>query len=181
MKHLILFSTLLLASLLQPLYAEEAPPDTALDNNEVAQEISDLKEQVIKLNRDLFILQEELLFPAETQVAVFVSVDSGAFFKIDSIELRLDDKKVTNYLYTEHEQQALARGGIQRLWVGNIKSGEHELVAFCKGLNNEGRAMERATAINFSKDDENAAMLEIKIIDSNADMRAHFSIEQWES
>lgn len=169
---------LLLLFILWPLSftLSAADSDTAV----LAQEISDLKEQMIQLNRDLFILQEELLFPAETQLAVFLSTDSGVFFRIDSVELRLNDQPVTHYLYTEHEQQALARGGVQRLWTGNIKQGEHELVAFCQGIDPQGRNIEQAAAVNFSKSDDEAALLEIRIIDNSADMRAHIRIEPWQ-
>jgi hypothetical protein len=48
--------------------AAPAPATTAsLDDR-----IQDAKADVIRLNRDLMILEEELLFPASTQVAVFV-------------------------------------------------------------------------------------------------------------
>lgn len=179
MKHkpLFILAAFFMLTTAPAISAAETADD---DNAELAGEISNLKEKVIDMNRDLFILQEELLFPARTQVAVFLSVDSGAFFKLDSVELRLDDKAVTHYLYTDHQREALARGGIQRLWTGNIKSGEHELVAFFKGLNQDGRPLERAAAIEFAKDDDTPAMLELKIIDADSDMRAHFSIEQWQ-
>lgn len=147
---------------------------------ELANKISTLKEQVVQLNRDLFILQEALLFPAETQVAVFLSVDSGVFFRLDAIELRLNDKTVSHYLYTEHEQLALSRGGVQRLWVSNIKQGPHELVAFAKGKAADGRFIEQAAAIEFEKTDDEAAMLEIQLIDSRKDLRGHIQIKQWQ-
>ncbi len=66
------------------------------------------------LNRDLFILEEELLFPANTQVAVFVSLDVGEFFALDALELKLDGKQVSSYLYTEREVEALHRGGVSQ-------------------------------------------------------------------
>lgn len=150
------------------------------NSGELASKISNLKEQVIQLNRDLFILQEALLFPAETQLAVFLSVDSGAFFRLDSIELRLNDKPATHYLYTQHEQEALSRGGVQRLWLSNIKQGKHELVAFVKGETRDGRFIEQAAAIEFDKSDSDAAMLEVQLIDSKKDMRGHIQIKQWQ-
>ena len=67
------------------------------------QDIQDLKKVVLDLNRDLFLLEEELLFPANTQVAVFVSMDVGDFFDLDSVTVKLNDKEVANYLYTERE------------------------------------------------------------------------------
>ncbi len=67
-----------------------ATPDTrALD-----EEIQSIKKDAVDLNRDLFVLEEELLFPANTQVAVFLSMDVGEFFALDTVELRVDDKQV---------------------------------------------------------------------------------------
>lgn len=96
-------------------------------------DVQDLKKQVLDLNKDLFLLEEELLFPSNTQVAVFVSMDVGDFFGLDSVELKIDNKNVTNYLYTEREASALVKGGVQRVFVGNLKAGQHELVAVFTG------------------------------------------------
>ena len=92
-----------------------------------------LKKEVLDLNRELFVLEEELLFPANTQVAVFVSMDVGEFFALDSVTLKLDNKEVANYLYTEREAQALLKGGVHRVYIGNLKAGEHELIALFTG------------------------------------------------
>src|SRR5688572_17721536 len=86
------------------------------------EETQGLKKQVLDLNRDLFLLEEELLFPSNTQTAVFISMDVGEFFGLDSVELKIDDKDVANYLYTEREAEALLKGGVQRLYIGDRKS-----------------------------------------------------------
>ena len=70
------------------------------------------------------MLEEELLFPANTQVAVFVSMDVGDFFALDSVTLKIDNKEVINYLYTPREVEALLKGGVQRLYLGNLKVGQ---------------------------------------------------------
>ena len=72
-------------------------------------DVQALKKEVIDLNKDLFVLEEELLFPANTQVAVFVSLDVGTYFQLDSVQLKVDNKEVSNYLYTEREVDAWAR------------------------------------------------------------------------
>ena len=71
--------------------------------------------------------EEELLFPANTQVAVFVSMDVGDFFALDSISLKIDNREVSSYLYTPREAAALVKGGVQRLYVGNLKAGSVRL------------------------------------------------------
>ena len=78
-------------------------------------ELQALKKEILSLNRDLFILEEELLFPANTQVAVFLSMDMGEFFQLDAVTVKLNDKEVASHLYTEKQVDALIRGGMQRL------------------------------------------------------------------
>src|SRR5690606_12988806 len=111
------------------------------------QDVQDLKKLVADLNRDLFLLEEELLFPANTQVAVFVSMDVGEFFALDSVQLTLDGKDVANYLYTAREVDALIKGGVHRLYIGNAKAGEHELIAVFTGQGTHQRDYRRAASL----------------------------------
>ena len=93
---------------------------TATETRALDQDIQGLKKDVVDLNKELFILEEELLFPANTQVAVFLSMDVGEFFALDTVQLKIDQKEVINYLYTPREVDALLKGGVQRLYVGNL-------------------------------------------------------------
>ncbi len=87
-----------------------ADPESAVETG-VNEEVQTLKQQVLELNRDLFMLEEELLFPSNTQVSVFVSMDVGEFFQLDSVQVKLDGKEVADYLYTRRELDALIGGG----------------------------------------------------------------------
>jgi inactivated superfamily I helicase len=138
-----------------------------------------LKEEVLQLNRDLFLLEEELLFPATTQVAVFLSMDVGELFQLDSVQLKIDDKVVTNYLYTEREVDALFRGGVQRLYSGNLRTGKHEIVALFTGRGPKGRDYRRGTTLVIEKT-TNPKYIELKIIDDTQKQQPGFSIKQWE-
>ena len=153
--------------------------DPAAEFKSVDQDVQSLKKQLIDLNRDLFKLEEELLYPASTQVAVFLSVDVGTFFALDSVELKLDDKDVTDYLYTEREVKALHRGGVQRLFLGNLKAGEHELIAFFTGKGPHERDYRRGTTIKFDKA-IGAKYIELKISDRAASLQPEFVVRQWE-
>lgn len=138
-----------------------------------------LKEEVLLLNRDLFLLEEELLFPATTQVAVFLSMDVGELFQLDSVQLKINNKVVTNYLYTEREIDALFRGGVQRLYSGNLRTGKHEIVAVFTGRGPKGRDYRRATTLAVEKT-TNPKYIELKIIDDTQKQQPGFSVEQWE-
>jgi len=143
------------------------------------QQIQDLKKDVIDLNRDLFVLEEELLFPANTQVAVFVSMDVGDFFALDSITLKIDNRDVMNYLYTPREVAALIKGGVQRLYVGNLKAGAHELMVLCNGKGPNERYYRRGANLRFEKG-VGAKYLELKITDHAHAQQPEFEIKDWE-
>jgi hypothetical protein len=159
--------------------AAAAGAASATDTRSLDQRIQDLKTQTVALNRDLFVLEEELLFPANTQVAVFVSVDVGEFFALDSITLKIDNKEVSNYLYTPREVSALLKGGVQRLYVGNLKSGDHELVAFFNGKGPNDRDYRRAASIHFEKG-LGAKYLELKVTDHQHAQEPDFEIKDWQ-
>jgi hypothetical protein len=141
-------------------------------------QVQDLKQEILELNKDLFILEEELLYPSNTQLAVFLSMDMGHFFALDAVKLTLDGELVTNYLYTDRQLDALVRGGVQRLFIGNIKKGQHELVAVFTGRGPQGRDFRRASSISFEKTSD-AKYLELKIIDKTANNQPQFVIKQW--
>ena len=151
--------------------APVAAPDTrALD-----EEIQSIKKDVVDLNRDLFVLEEELLFPANTQVAVFLSMDVGEFFALDTVELRVDDKQVAKYLYTPREAEALLKGGVQRLYLGNLRVGKHELVALFTGKGPNGQDYSRGAQLKFEKS-VGAKYLELKISDRQRKRQPEFEI-----
>ena len=155
--------------------AEAQPSDTkTLD-----QEVQGLKKDVIDLNKDLFVLEEELLFPANTQVALYVSMDVGTFFALDSVTVKIDNKEVKNYLYTAREADALLKGGVQQIYLGNLKVGKHELVAFFTGKGPVERDYKRGATITFDKG-VGAKYLELKITDRVAKHQPEFTIKDWE-
>jgi len=143
------------------------------------EQIQDLKQQVVDLNKDLFVLEEELLFPANTQVAVFLSMDVGSFFGLDSVTLRIDNREVINYLYTPREVAALLKGGVQRLYLGNLKAGSHELVALFGGKGPNERDYRRGASLKFEKG-VGAKYLELKISDRARRQQPEFEIKDWE-
>ena len=122
---------------------------------------------------------EELLFPANTQVAVFVSMDVGEFFALDSVTLKLDNKEVANYLYTEREAQALLKGGVHRVYIGNLKAGDHELLALFTGQGPHVRDYRRGATIKLTKG-VGAKYVELKISDRAQKEQPEFIVKEWE-
>jgi hypothetical protein len=159
--------------------AVAAAPATATTNAaSLDNRVQDLKTDVIKLNRDLLVLEEELLFPASTQVALFVSMDVGKLFELDSVQIKLNDKQVSNYLYTPLEVQALHRGGVQRAFVGNLRGGTHEIVATFTGKGPHERDYKRGTTIKFDKGSD-PKYIELRIKDSGGKLQPEFEVKVW--
>ncbi len=157
--------------------ASSAP--TPEDTRGLDQQVQGLKKDVVDLNKDLFVLEEELLFPANTQVAVFLSMDVGEFFALDTVQLKIDNKEVANYLYTPREADALVKGGVHRLYLGNLKVGGHELVAFFTGKGPNARDYKRGASLKFEKA-VGAKYLELKITDRQRKAQPEFEIKDWE-
>ncbi|MEM6818449.1 MAG: AraC family transcriptional regulator [Pseudomonadota bacterium] len=148
-------------------------------SRELDAEVQDLKKEVLALNRELFLLEEELLFPANSQVALFVSMDIGDFFALDAVQVKINGKEVANYLYSEKEVEALIRGGVHRLHIENLKAGEHELVAFFVGKGPQGRDYRRGAEMTFEKG-LGAKYMELRISDRQSKLQPEFFISEWE-
>jgi len=162
--------------------AAPTPPAASANGEEfksLDQEVQALKKEVLDLNRELFVLEEELLFPANTQVAVFVSMDVGEFFALDSVTLKIDNKEVANYLYTQREAEALLKGGVHRVFIGNLKAGEHELIALFTGQGPNARDYRRGATVRLEKG-VGAKYVELKISDRAARAQPEFVVKEWE-
>jgi len=145
----------------------------------LAKQVQDLKKEVLDLNKELFILEEDLLFPANTQFSIFLSMDIGQLFDLDSVQINIDGKNISNHLYTLREINALKRGGVQRIYLGNIASGKHELVAFFTGKGPSKRDFKRGTTIEIEKT-SSPLFVELKIIDNLTKQQPDFKVKVWE-
>jgi hypothetical protein len=150
------------------------PPEVSLDTR-----VQDLKAEVIRLNRDLLVLEEELLYPPGTQVALFLSMDVGKLFELESVQIRLDDKLVATHLYTSAEVQALHRGGVQRVFMGNLRAGKHAIAAFFTGRGPHERDYKRGTTLEFDKGVE-PRYIELRIRDAQARLQPEFEVKVWQ-
>lgn len=163
--------------------AQAAPASTAptesVQQPPVTPQVENLKVSVLNLNRDLLILEEELLYPPSNQVAIYLSMDLGQFFNLDAVKLEIDNKLVASELYTDKQISALYRGGVQRLYIGNLKAGEHEVSAFFTGRGPQ-QNYKRGAKLVVNKA-QTPLVLELKIIDSSAQLQPTFEIKEWKA
>ena len=108
------------------------------------EQVQDIKKDVLELTSELSRLEEKLLFPSNTQVSLFVSLAGDKGFVLDSMQVKLDNKIVAHHLYTYKELEALRAGGVQRIYTGNIKTGDHNLVASFIGRSRSDNEYQRS-------------------------------------
>jgi len=116
------------------------------------EQVQDIKTDVLGIAVELNQLEEKLLYPSNTQVAVFVSLAGGETFRLDSMEVELGGKPVANHLYTFKELDALQKGGVQRIYTGNIRTGAHELKVTVTGKSEGGGDFLRTESFKVTKD-----------------------------
>jgi hypothetical protein len=129
-------------------YAEDISKDQMKGLDE---QVQDIKGDVLGIAAQLTQLEEKLLYPSDTQVAVFVSLVEGEQFRLDGVSLELGGKSVANHLYSFKELEALQKGGVQRIYTGNVTTGDHDLQVTLIGKSESGADLLRTETFTFNK------------------------------
>jgi hypothetical protein len=116
------------------------------------EQVQEIKSDALSISAELSKLEEKLLYPSNTQVAVFVSLKSGETFRLDAVDIQVDGRPVSHHLYTFKELEALRKGGVQRIYTGNVLSGEHDLQVFVIGKTGGGTDFQKSERFKVNKD-----------------------------
>lgn len=114
-------------------------------------QVQEIKSDVLNIASELSNLEERLLYPSNTQIAVFVSIAEGEDFRLDAVEIEINGELATHHIYSYQELEALQRGGVQRAYTGNIVTGEHELRVTMIGKLANGKEFSESDSFVFSK------------------------------
>jgi hypothetical protein len=128
--------------------AEDVSPEQIKGLDE---QVQDIKEDVLGISTELSQLEEKLLYPSNTQVSVFVSFDEGASFRLDAVKIKVDGQDVSSHIYTFKELEALRAGGVQRLYTGNVRAGDHTLDVSIVSKASGGNADTQVASHKFTK------------------------------
>jgi len=115
------------------------------------EQVQEIKSDVLGIAAELNQLEEKLLYPSNTQVAVFVSLAGRETFRLDSVEIQLDGTPVAHHLYTFKELEALQNGGVQRIYTGNVRSGAHNLQVSVIGKTSGGADFKKSERFTVNK------------------------------
>ena len=116
------------------------------------QEVQEIKSDVLRIAEELRLLEEKLLYPSGTQVAVFIALAKGYQMRLDAVRLKIDGQLVAHYIYSSKELEALRKGGVQRLYVGNVSTGDHQLEVLVDGKPEGGADFSRTEQFAFHKE-----------------------------
>ena len=130
-------------------HAEEVSQEEIKGLDEQVQEI---KSDVLAIAVELNELEEKLLYPSHTQIAIFVALADGETFRLDAVDIQLDGKPVAHHLYTFKELEALRKGGVQRIYTGNIRTGEHAMQITLLGKSEGGNDFQKTESFTVHKD-----------------------------
>ncbi len=115
------------------------------------EQVQEIKADVLAIAAELNQLEERLLYPSNTQIAVFVSLAGGESFRLDSVQIQMAGKPVAHHIYTYKELEALQKGGVQRIYTGNIRSGEHDLMVSVAGKSAGGSDVKHTETFKVTK------------------------------
>jgi hypothetical protein len=115
------------------------------------EQVQEIKTDVLAIAAELQLLEEKLLYPSGTQIAVFISLADEAKFRLDAVEIQLGGKPVAHHIYTFKELEALQKGGVQRIYTGNIKTGGHDLQVSVAGKTSGGSEFQNTEQFTVNK------------------------------
>jgi hypothetical protein len=115
------------------------------------EQVQEVKSDVLSIAAELGQLEERLLYPTNTQVAVFVSMPAEDDLRLDAVQVEIDGQLVAHYIYSFKELEALRNGGVQRLYTGNVNTGRHQINVTYSGKLKNGKEVTETEQFDFDK------------------------------
>ena len=129
-------------------FAQELSGD---DMRSLDGQVQEIKSDVLSIATELNILEERLLYPSDTQLALFVSIEEDEDFRLDAVQIEINGELATHHIYSFKELEALEKGGVQRIYTGNIATGNHDLNITMIGKLKSGDDFNESDSFVFAK------------------------------
>lgn len=121
-------------------------------------QVQEIKSDVLSIASELSTLEERLLYPSNTQIAVFVAIAPEETFRLDAVQIEINGELATHHIYSFKELEALQKGGVQRIYTGNVVTGSHELSVTMIGKLKSGTDFTQSDSFPFAKGVEPKAL-----------------------
>jgi hypothetical protein len=162
----------------QPALASADQSDSQQDFSTLDHEVQTLKKAVLAVNRELLLLEEEMLYPLAQRLVVLVSVESQPALRLDNIMIELDGEEIARHRYSDSENSALTQGGVHRPYIGTFEQGLYHLVVSLSGIGGNGAAFQRTAEQSITKG-IGPKYIELRIERSAFSNKPGFSIYEW--
>jgi hypothetical protein len=146
---------------------------------ELDREVQALKLELLEINHELLKLEEELLYPPDKQLVVFLSLDKGMPLAVQRLRIELDGKAIVDQVYTRPQADALHKGGVHRPYTGKLRYGKHRLQAFISGIRSDGAAFRQTSTHLFYKG-QGARYIELRVAGTGTGGQAELTIHEWQ-
>ena len=157
MSRLIrIFTVVLLAC--SPMATGLAQDISGNDMRSLDGQVQEIKSDVLSIASELSTLEERLLYPSGTQIALFVSLAPEDSFRLDAVQIEIDGELATHHIYSFKELEALQKGGVQRIYTGNVPTGNHQLNVTMSGKLKNGKDFSQSDSFSFAKGVEPKAL-----------------------
>ncbi len=154
-----LIRTITLLALAAAPFATAAAQDLSRDDmRSLDGQVQEIKSDVLSIASELSNLEERLLYPSNTQVAVFVAIEDDEDFRLDAVKIEIDGELATHHIYSFKELEALQKGGVQRIYTGNVPTGDHQLGVTMIGKLRNGTEFSKTDQFSFAKGVEPKAL-----------------------
>lgn len=115
------------------------------------EQVQEIKSDVLGIAAELSSLEEKLLYPSDTHIAVFLSLAEGEEAELDWVRVQIDGELVTHHIYSFRELDALKNGGVQRIYTGNLPTGSHQVDVSAAGKLSGGRDWSGSQTFDIEK------------------------------
>lgn len=138
----------------------------------LGQQVQEVKKEVLEISTEIIQIEEKTIAPPNSQITLFIAMDSENIFSIESVKIRIDGKEVVSHVYTIKELEALQRGGVQRIYTGNMRGGEHALDVALIGKSSSNKDFQQNAGYKFTKD-KGAKIIEMILAGSGSGSGSH--------
>jgi hypothetical protein len=124
-----------------------------------SEKLSELKHDVVTLNSDIMRLKMSLAAVKHEQLTILLQLNKSPDFELYNIKLRLNSTVVVDFDYSDREVSALENQGVQRLYVGKLTPGIHQVTAFLTGTQSDGNIYKRGAMLKLIKSEYGKTLL----------------------
>ena len=142
---------ILVLLVLAPVASTVAQDLSRADLRSLDGQVQEIKSDVLNIASELNNLEERLLYPSNTQMSVFVEIAPEEEFRLDAVQITINGDLATHHIYSFKELEALQKGGVQRIYTGNITTGEHQMDVIVSGKLKSGKDFSESGSFTFAK------------------------------